>query len=173
MRVLVAAVIAAAFAGTAPATVESSGQSGFSVAYEADLAIAPRDAYDRWLNIGEWWSPEHTYSGDARKLSISAAPDGCWCEALNDGGFVVHMRVVHAQPGQRLLFSGGLGPLAYMGVAGAMTVEFKAAGETGTHVSLRYAVGGYDPGDFSKLPALVDGVLNEGFERYKAFAAKP
>jgi hypothetical protein len=173
MRLVVALGLAVALAGASSAKVENSGPSGFTLAYETDLAIPPKDAYDRWLRIAEWWSSDHTYSGNAKNLSIEAAPAGCWCETLADGGFVVHMRVAYAQPGQALLFSGGLGPLAYMGVSGSMSVEFKAADMAGTHVTLRYAVGGYDPANFSKLPPLVDGVLNEGFERYKAFAAEP
>ncbi|MCC6921033.1 MAG: hypothetical protein IT548_17695 [Alphaproteobacteria bacterium] len=173
MRSIIAgALVVGLLAGTAAAEIESRSQSGFVVAYEADLAIPPQDAYAKWLQIGGWWSPVHTYSGDSKNLSITPDPGGCWCEALKDGGFVVHLRVVSAQPGKALLFSGGLGPLAYMGVAGSMVVEFKATA-TGTHVTLRYAVGGYDPSNFAALPAAVDGVLGEGFQRYAAFAAQP
>jgi uncharacterized protein YndB with AHSA1/START domain len=167
----VAAILAMALTGSALARVESQGPSGFAVAYEADLGVAPADAYASFLRVGEWWSPDHTYSGDSRNLSITPRPEGCWCETLPDGGFVVHLRVVQVQPGQAIMFSGGLGPLAFMGVAGSMYATFKPAAE-GTHVTLRYVVGGYDPDIFAKWPAGVDAVLNEGFERYKAFAAK-
>ncbi|MCE9521470.1 MAG: ATPase, partial [Alphaproteobacteria bacterium] len=98
-------------------------------------------------------------------------PGGCWCETLPEGGFVKHMDVVHAAPGAMLVFSGGLGPLHFMGVAGSMTVTFKAAKESnGSTVTLRYDVGGHDAGDFKDLSKAVDGVLLEQLTRYASFA---
>jgi len=172
VKLVVVAALAALFANPAVAKIESRGQGGFSVAYETELAVPPQDAYAKWLRIGEWWSPDHTYSGDSRNLSITPAPGGCWCETLKDGGFIAHLRVVSAQPGEALMFSGGLGPLAYLGVAGSLVVEFKPSA-AGTHVTMRYAVGGYDPDAFAKWPEAVDGVLEEGFQRFAAYAGKP
>ena len=73
---------------------------------------------------------------------------------VQDGG----MQVVNVQPGSLLVLSGGLGPLQFLGVSGSMTISF-APKEAGTHVSLRYVVGGYDPDKFAKWPAAVDLVL--------------
>jgi uncharacterized protein YndB with AHSA1/START domain len=155
----------------AAAAVASHGSSGFELAFEGDVPAAPADAYAKFLDIAQWWSADHTYSGSAANLAIAAVPGGCWCESLPAGGFVQHMQVVNAQPGVMLVFSGGLGPLQFMGVAGSLVATFEAR-DGGTHVTLRYAVGGYAPDNFAKLPAAVDGVLGAGFTSYLAFAAK-
>ena len=80
------------------------------------------------------------------------------------------MTVTSAMPGVMLVFSGGLGPLQFMGVAGSMTIKFKAQ-DKGTHVTVAYAVGGYDPGNFKDISAGVDGVIGEQVKRYASFAS--
>ena len=92
--------------------------------------------------ISEWWSSDHTMSGDAANLYITAKPHGCFCERLGSNGGLIHLAVTFAQPGVMLRFTGGLGPLGLMGVSGNMTWEFEE--EAGnTRVTLNYAVGGY------------------------------
>ena len=155
----------------ASAKVEKSDAAGFVLVYEDDVAVPPDVAFARFLEIGKWWSSDHSYSGDASNMKISSGPGGCWCETVPGGGHVQHMQVVNVQPGSLLVLSGGLGPLQFLGVSGSMTISF-APKEAGTHVSLRYVVGGYDPDKFAKWPAAVDLVLGAGFESYLAFAAK-
>lgn len=153
------------------AAVTSQSTSGFAVAYEADVTVTPQGAYDAFVQAGSWWNAAaHSYSGDGKNISIDVKPGGCWCETLKDGGFVRHMTVEQADPGSRLVFSGGLGPLAYMGATGHMIVTIKPKG-TGAHVKLTYAVGGHDPKKFKDLPKAVDGVLDEAFKRYTSFAS--
>jgi hypothetical protein len=67
-----------------------------------------------------------------------------------------------------LVFSGGLGPLQFMGVAGAMTVNFKETKGT-TTVTLRYDVGGRDEKNFEEISKGVDAVLAEQFARYAKY----
>lgn len=155
-----------AVAAPASAKVTSTGQSGFAVTHEAEIAANPQAAFDAFVAISKWWSSSHTWSGDAKNLSIDLKT-GCWCETLPNGGYARHMTVVMVDPGKSLTFQGGLGPLMRMGVAGAMTVTFEPKG-TGTHITLTYAVGGYDPGNFSGLSKGVDGVLAEQFKNYLA-----
>lgn len=166
------AALAAALAPAAMAKVDGFSTSGFAVSYEADVPGKAADAYAKFLNVSQWWNATaHSFSGDAANLSIDASAGGCWCEKLADGGVIVHMTATHVMPNQMLVFTGGLGPLGFMGVAGSMTVAFEERGES-THVTMRYAVGGYDPDGFKDLPGKVDEVLNEGFTRYTAFASK-
>ncbi|HEX2493499.1 MAG TPA: hypothetical protein VHK24_06950, partial [Steroidobacter sp.] len=33
-------------------------------------------------DIAKWWDPEHTYSGDARNLTLDTQVRGCFCEKL-------------------------------------------------------------------------------------------
>ncbi|MEO7723279.1 MAG: ATPase [Chthoniobacterales bacterium] len=161
---------ALSFATSAPAKVASQSANGFIVTHEADVLVEPRVAYDAFVNIGAWWNDAHSFSGAAKNISIEPKAGGCWCETLPDGGSVRHMTVVHANPGAMLVFSGGLGPLQFMGVAGSMTVSFKAQGK-GTHVSVVYAVGGYDRDNFKEISKGVDGVLGEQMTRYAKFAS--
>jgi hypothetical protein len=172
LRAIALGILAvAALAAPAVAKVTSSGQSGFAVAHEADVAATPQAAFDAFVAISKWWSSSHTWSGDAKNLSIDLK-SGCWCETLPNGGYARHMNVVMSDPGKSLTFQGGLGPLMRMGVAGAMTVTFEPKG-AGTHITLTYAVGGYDTGNFSGLSKGVDGVLAEQFKSYLATLAKP
>jgi hypothetical protein len=166
-RPLCALAIASCLTMPAHAKVESQSATGFVVAHEAEIAVNTQAAYDAFLRIGSWWSSDHSFSGDAQNISIE---DGCWCERLPGGGFVRHMTLIHAAPGARLVFSGGLGPLQSMGVAGSLSVRFAAKGDK-TQVTFRYAVGGYDAGDFAAIAKGVDGVLGAQFTRYVAYAS--
>ena len=97
-------------------------------------------------------------------------PGGQWTETLPDGGFVTHLTVLQAAPGARLVLSGGLGPLAYMGVNGALTVSFTKT-PAGTHVRLGYAVGGFDADEFRTMSKAVDGVWAAQLARYVSYAS--
>src|SRR5690349_14228561 len=121
------------------------------------------------MQIGRWWNPAHTYSGDAANLALSAKPGGCLCETLPGGGFVKHMDVVYAAPGKALRLVGGLGPLQGMGAAGAMTFDFKAEGAI-TRVTVTYIVSGFAPGaGLAAIAPPVEGVLAEQLTRFKRF----
>jgi hypothetical protein len=171
VRILSAAIASLACAISAHAKVTSQSPTGFTVSYEADVTVAPQAAYDAFVQAGGWWNAKsHSYSGDGKNISIDVKPGGCWCEALKDGGFVRHMTVEQAAPGARLVFSGGLGPLAYMGTTGHMVVSIQAKG-AGARVKLTYAVGGHEPKKFKGLAQAVDGVLDEAFKRYVNYAS--
>jgi hypothetical protein len=150
------------------AKVDEASATGFVVSLEAQMPEPPSAAYARFVDIGSWWSADHTFSGSSANMTLSAAQGGCWCESLPDGGFVRHMEVAYAAPGDMLVLRGELGPLLFMGVAGAMTVSFKQDGQ-GTKLSLRYTVGGHDPENFVDLATAVDAVLGE---QVKSLTAK-
>ena len=118
--------------------------------------------------VGQWWNPQHTYSGDAANLSLDARAGGCFCEKLASGGSVAHMMVVYAEPGRVLRMTGGMGPLQGWGLAGAWTWTLKADA-TGTQVSMQYAAGGYLQGGFDKMAPAVNAMMGEQVARYQAF----
>jgi len=153
----------------ADAKVTAKGATGFVVEHKAEVKTDAKAAYDAFVKVGSWWSSSHSFSGDAKNLSIDTKPGGFWGETLPNGGFVKHLDLVHAAPGSMLVFSGGLGPLQFMGVAGSMTVSFKP-GKGTTTVTLRYDVGGRDDKNFEDISKAVDGVLAEQFARYAKFA---
>jgi hypothetical protein len=163
------ALILAALIAPPPAAADvvSSGAGGLVSRNSVTVKGSPGEAYQRFLNIGAWWDPAHTYTQDGNRLSLKAEPGGCFCESLKGGGFVEHLRVVLVMPGKLLRLQGGLGPLQEMGASGVMTVKFEPAGAQ-TLVTLTYAVSGYQPGDgLADVAAPVDEVLHEQLERYR------
>jgi len=149
----------------AAAAVVSSGASGFVVKEEADFPGGPDTAWQRLVRPQDWWSSEHTYSGNAANMSLSLQPGGCWCETLPDGGFEQHMTVVYAAPGKALRLIGGLGPLQGLGFSGALT--FKLIPQPGgtTRIVAEYAVTANVAADATKLAGAVDQVLAEQVNR--------
>jgi uncharacterized protein YndB with AHSA1/START domain len=123
------------------------------------------------VDVGSWWSKDHTYTGDAGNLSIAAQPGGCFCEKLPNGGGVEHGRVVNVAPGALLRLDGALGPLQELGVSGSMTWQIAASGQ-GSTLTMTYVVGGYAPGGLDKLAAVVDQVLSQQVGLLKAHAEK-
>jgi uncharacterized protein YndB with AHSA1/START domain len=147
--------------------IESTA-TGFLVRNTAAINAPPAKVYAALTDgVGDWWDPAHTFSHDARNLSVDAKPGGCFCERLPDGGGVEHMRVVYASPGKLLRLTGAIGPLQEAALAGTMTWNLLSAGGV-TTVELTYAVGGFRAGGFRDLPTVVDGVLRGQLARLKA-----
>ena len=166
MRAILAAMALTAVPPAAHGEVLSSNASGFVVKTSVESKLAPPAAFERFTKIGDWWSPDHSYSHDPkRNFHMDARAGGCWCERVPAEGSVEHMRVLFVLPGQEIRLSGGLGPLQSMAVSAVMDVTFEAEG-TGTKVTATYNVGGYMPGMAEKMPAAVDGVITEQFARF-------
>jgi uncharacterized protein YndB with AHSA1/START domain len=159
MRLLLLAALAAS-AAPAGAEVKFSSPGSFEVEAKAVVAATPAQTYAMLGRIGEWWSKDHTYSGNAANLSLDLRAGGCFCERLKGGGSVEHMRVVYAEPGKRLRLHGGLGPLQGEAVAGTLTWSLRAV-PGGTEVTQSYVVGGYIRMGGDKLAAPVDAVLSQ------------
>jgi hypothetical protein len=166
MKVLGIAVALLA-AGTAHAEVADKDAAGFQIRHVVAIDAPPAKVRAATLDIGRWWNSSHTYSGDAKNLSIDAA--GCFCEKLPDG-FVRHMSIVYSAP-DALRMAGGLGPLATTGAGGHLGLQFgKTADPNKTQLTLTYDVGGYAKGGLAQTWAgPVDGVLGEQVARLKAY----
>ena len=151
------------------AAVVQVNSTGFLVKHEVSVNAAPAKVYDALVGqVGSWWDSQHTYSGDSKNLVIDARPGGCFCERLENGGGVEHMRIVYVQPGAQIRMSGALGPLQASGLAGSLAWKLTAdAGST--KVELTYSVGGYMQGGFEKMAPAVNDVLGEQLHRLKAF----
>ncbi len=156
------------------AEVVDSQPFGFTVRDSVEVAASPERVWRALGDIGHWWDPAHTYSHDARNLSLTLRPGGCWCEILPSGGGVVHMTVVFVKPGEALRTVGALGPLQADGAVGSMTWTLKPDGDH-TRLTMTYDVGGHANGGLAALAAPVDAVLAEQVARLKAYAeaAKP
>jgi hypothetical protein len=153
----------------ASAEVVDSAVGGFTVRTTLNIKAAPADVYTSLITgVGKWWDSAHTFSHDARNMSIDGKPMGCFCEKLPGGGGVRHMEVVYADPGKGLVMSGALGPLLSQAAAGSMEIHMTAAPE-GTKLAVTYAVTGYLPAGMSSWAAPVDSVINQQFNRLKNY----
>ena len=154
--------------GQAAAEVVDAAAGGFTTVNEVRIGASRGDAWRiATSEIDQWWSSDHTISGDAGRLYIEMLPKGCFCERLGDDAGVVHLTVTMVSPGVVLRMTGGLGPLGLMGVNGNMTWEFDDADDA-TRVKFTYAVGGYYGGGLDTIAAAVDGVIGEALLRLKA-----
>jgi uncharacterized protein YndB with AHSA1/START domain len=155
--------------GTSGQSASQVTSTGFLVKLEANINGTAAKVYDALVGqIGSWWNPEHTYSHDAKNLSIDARAGGCFCEKLPNGGGIEHLRVVYIAPPQIVRFSGALGPLQASGVAGSMTWKL-SGGPDATRFELSYSVGGFIPGGLEKIAPAVEAMLREQVDRLKMF----
>jgi uncharacterized protein YndB with AHSA1/START domain len=140
------------------------------VQFDVSVNAPPAKVYEALVGqIGSWWNPEHTYSHDAKNLSIDARPGGCFCEKLPNGGGIEHARVIYVAPREVLRLSGALGPLQASGVAGTLTWKL-TSGTDNTRIQLSYSAGGFIDGGFEKMAPLVENVLRQQLDRLKQFA---
>ena len=169
MRALILAT-SILLATPASAAVISASDNGFEVQQTVNLVVPQSEAYNSFGRIGQWWNSEHSYSGDAGRMTLSLRAGACFCETLDNGGGIEHMLVTFVQPGERVLLTGSLGPLLYEATTGVMDVKFeRIAG--GTRVTLNYRVAGFAKGGAAAMAPLVDQVLGDQMKRYRSFAA--
>lgn len=151
------------------AEVADSSAGGFTVKNSVAIQAPATEVYRKLVrNVGEWWDPEHTFSGDARNLSIEERAGGCFCEKLPDQGGVRHMEVVFLAPGKQVVLSGGLGPLQSIAATGSMIIGLTAVNGA-TKLDVTYSVAGYLPAGLNTWAAPVDEVLAQQFTRLKNF----
>lgn len=134
-------------------------QSGYS-------ALAPAALWERLVHPARWWNPAHTYSGDARNLSLQPDAGGLWREDW-DGGAVAHGSVLLWQPPHTLRLAAPFGPLQGLGVHAVWTITITAQGD-GSQVSFDETASGPPGANFKQLATAVDGVKTEALRRLLA-----
>ena len=153
----------------AQAEIVDSSSTGFTVKTTLTIPAPPENVYRKFIqNIGDWWNPAHSFSGDSHNLSIDERTTGCFCEKLADGGSVRHLEVVYLAPGKAVTLAGALGPLQSLAATGSMTVQFSPF-EDGTKLVVNYAVTGYLPAGMNTWASPVDAVLAEQFTRLRNY----
>ena len=158
-------------AAPASAVIVGADSHGFELKHSIDLPIPPAQALAAFGQYGAWWSKEHTYSGDAARLTLQLRPGACLCERLDGGGGVEHMRVTYYEPGKRVVLTGGLGPLLYEATAGVMDVQV-AKTPGGSRLTLNYRAAGFARANGTQMAMGVDAVQREQVERLRAYASK-
>ncbi|MCY7398106.1 MAG: ATPase [Sphingomonas bacterium] len=165
------AISVALIAAPASAVVVGADSHGFELRHTLDLPVPPAQALAAFGQVGSWWSKDHTYSGNAARLSLQLRPGGCWCEQLDGGGGVEHLRVAYYEPGKRVVLTGGLGPLLFEATSGVMDVRATKT-KTGSQLVINYRVAGFARGNGTEMALAVDQVLRGQTERLRAFASK-
>jgi hypothetical protein len=166
-QLLAAALVLAPAA--AQAEVVDRSAAGFELRRQLVAAAPPAKVYAAILQVGRWWSKDHSWSGNASNLSIDPAT-GCFCEALPGGGIARHMTVVFADGAKTLRLSGALGPLQFTGASGHLSFTLEDAPGGSTRLTVTYDVGGYAKGGLAEAwAAPVDGVIGEQVARLKRY----
>lgn len=170
LALLGAAALLLAANAPARAEVVAVASDHATVRQAAHVHEQPQRVWKLLTNeIGHWWSPAHTWSGEAKNLSLEARPGGCLCEKLPDGG-ARHLEVVYAEPPVTLRLAGALGPLQELALTGAMTWTLAPVGE-GCDVTVTYRLAGHAEGEsgLAEWAPLVDRVLGEQVERLRRY----
>jgi len=155
------------------AEVSSASASGFTVTQSVTTTASVKHAWQGMTGrIDRWWSPEHTWSGDAGNLYIKLAIGGCFCEHLKPRGEVEHLRIIYFNPGKEVRFDGALGPLQSMAAQGRMIWKVDPA-ENGSTITFTYLVSGSVEGGFTAIAPAVDGVLKQQIERLASYLNQP
>jgi hypothetical protein len=129
----------------------------FHIKITADVNTNPSASYQQFIKVGEWWSSDHTWFGDAANMTIDARAGGCFCEKSN-GNEVMHMLVTGVFPDQQIQMTGGLGPLQMMALDGAMSWQFRPGKNGGTEIIHEYRVTGGGQDDLPKFAEIVNKV---------------
>lgn len=177
MRRLIAALLLAA-APVAPAAAEvvQTGEGSFVLRFAATVGAGQDDVWKQVLRPADWWSSDHTFSGDAANLWLDGQATGCFCEKLPrpadlaEGirqGSVEHLRVLYVEPPRALRMAGGLGPLQSEPVNAVLTLTLReAAGRT--RIAMEYVVSGLVRRKGDEMAPLVDKVLAQQLARLAA-----
>jgi hypothetical protein len=151
--------LASVVAVSARAETGAVSPAGFVVTHRHEVRATPRQVFEAIGRIDQWWSGQHSYSGDAGKLTLELAAGGCFCERW-DGGSVQHAQVVGIGKDAYVRLQGALGPLQELAATGVLTFSAKAA-EGRTVLSVTYRVSGSPDSGLEKWAAPVDRVLGE------------
>lgn len=159
---------AATMPGPAAAATSEVSPTGFIVSLRYDVNATPHRVWESLGEIGKWWNPRHTWSGDAANLSLSRQASGCYCERWGANS-VEHGRVIYAAEDSVLRLQGALGPLQALAVDAVLT--FAIAQKDGkTVLQVTYRVSGNASAALQDLAGPVDGVIAEQAKRLVAYA---
>ena len=165
---LAAAGAALLVSGAARAEVADKSAAGFEIIEQVEIKAPRAKVWEAVQHPEAWWSSRHTFSGDAKNLSLDPAK-GCFCEALPNG-FVQHMGLIYSDGFSTLRLEGALGPLSFTGAMGHMSFILREAAGGKTTLTVSYEVGGYAKGGLAEQwAAPVDAVLGEQVARLQDY----
>lgn len=142
----------------AQAEVTEVSEQHFTISIETTLKAPSDQAYQQFLQIGDWWQDSHTWFGDASAMTIEPKAGGCFCER-NGEQQALHMTISQINPNKSIHMTGGLGPLSSLAVNGYMTWTFEETENKTTNLKLNYRVTGFVNQKTEDWAKAVDGVL--------------
>lgn len=155
----------------AASKITAQSENGFAVFHVADVAAEPDEIWSKLILPNNWWSGDHSFSGDADNFYLEPKINGCFCELLIDKdaevkketGVVEHLRIIHIKDYEVLRMTGALGPLQSEAVNGTFTIAIKPNGDGTSKISFLYVVGGYMRFEVSKIAPSIDKVVGDQF----------
>lgn len=164
-----AGLLCAALGCSLPALAEvtRTTDDSFVSRHEVVVEASPKEVWLSLISPSAWWRSEHTWSGDAKNLTLVPQAGGCFCETIPEvdepgrftlEGSVEHMRVVQAYPEVALRMVGNLGPLQSEPVTGVLTIAITAI-DKGSRIVWEYNVGGPMRYEVPIIAKAVDGVM--------------
>ncbi|WP_084397984.1 SRPBCC family protein [Henriciella aquimarina] len=154
----------------AGAEIVAASPSHYTLKHEAMSTLSPEDMWERLIQPETWWSPDHTWSGDAANLSLDPQAGGLWQEAW-EGSSVAHGTVLTVMEGKMLRLDAPFGPLQGMGVTVIWTITIKPDGN-GSHVTFEEVANGAQASALDQIAPAVDAVKQEAITRLTAPAAE-
>ena len=153
------------------AKIDSQSEQHFVVKHEFSVDTPVTQVFQKFRQVDKWWEGDHSFTGDASNLYFDFDKQRCFCEQVPNGGFVEHLRVIHVMDNQKVVFSGGLGPLQEHPVSGKLIWQFEQQ-DGKTKISLEYRVFGFIVGGMDKWPSAVDYVLSVQVKRLQELLDK-
>jgi len=167
MRLAIALIVI--LLGTpAKAEIISATSDHYHLKQKGVSSLSPAELWARLIEPKNWWHPDHTYSGDAAKLSFTPIAGGAWREDW-EGGSIVHGTVLMAQPNKALRLEAPFGPLQQMAVNVVWTITITPNEATGgSTVTFDETANGTAASKLNALAPAVDRVKTDAMERLLA-----
>lgn len=144
----------------AKAEVSEVSEQHFIVSIKTTLTTPRDQAYQQFLQIGDWWQDSHTWFGDASTMTIEPKAGGCFCER-NGNKQALHMTIAQVNPEVSIQMIGGLGPLQSLAVNGHMLWKFESTEDGNTKLTLTYRVTGFVNQNTEDWSKAVNAVLQQ------------
>jgi hypothetical protein len=162
MKIILCVVLISMMTSMVYADVIKSSDDGFIIQHSITVAHDKATVFKAMTsNVGQWWSPDHSFSGDAGNMSIDAV---CFCERWGDN-LVRHLDTTIWMENSKVVMEGGLGPLKELGLSGTMVWFLVSNENAGTTISWKYHVYGFSETGLAELATAVDGVLKQQIDR--------
>lgn len=145
------------------AEVVASSDTHYVLRHKQESVLPAEDLWQRLIKPESWWHPDHTYSGDAKNLSLELGAGGLWREDWSEGS-VVHGRVMLVQSGKVLRMEAPFGPLQGVGAYVVWTITVKPDEGGSVVVFEETAIGPQGTG-LDKLAPAVNGVKSQALQR--------